>query len=67
MTDSKHALAPWIEEQLSILTKRSGHAWLLQGPSGLGQYTLSLELASEQVTPTKASTPANPRPQSVGM
>ncbi len=45
MTDSTHALAPWIEEQLSVLTKRSGHAWLLQGPSGLGQYTLSLELA----------------------
>ena len=39
------ALAPWIEEQLTTLSQRSGHAWLLHGPSGLGQYTLSLELA----------------------
>jgi len=45
MTDKNSVLAPWIDEQLGLLSKRSGHAWLLQGPSGLGQYTLSLELA----------------------
>ncbi len=45
MTDQSAALAPWIDDQLGLLSQRSGHAWLLQGPSGLGQYTLSLELA----------------------
>jgi len=45
-------IAPWIEEQLTLLSQRSGHAWLLQGPSGLGQYTLSLELARSWLCPT---------------
>lgn len=38
-------LAPWIQTQLRQLLVQRGHAWLLQGPSGLGQYTLALELA----------------------
>ncbi|MFO1262465.1 MAG: DNA polymerase III subunit delta' [Rhodoferax sp.] len=38
-------LAPWIRTQLRQLLLQRGHAWLLQGPSGLGQYTLALELA----------------------
>lgn len=38
------ALAPWIAAQRSRLLAQRGHAWLLQGPSGLGQYTLGLEL-----------------------
>ena len=38
-------LAPWLQTQLSTLLQRRGHAWLLQGPSGLGQYTLGLALA----------------------
>jgi DNA polymerase-3 subunit delta' len=37
--------APWIGEQLERLLAQRGHAWLLQGPSGLGQYTLALDLA----------------------
>ena len=37
--------SPWIQGQLTTLLQRRGHAWLLQGPSGLGQYTLALELA----------------------
>jgi DNA polymerase-3 subunit delta' len=38
------APAPWIASQtLQILAQR-GHAWLLQGPSGLGQYPLALAL-----------------------
>ena len=37
--------APWVQAQLQDLLQRRGHAWLLQGPSGLGQYTLALELA----------------------
>ncbi len=42
------ASLPWIErqrEQLLAAQSRVGHAWLLQGPSGLGQYRLALELA----------------------
>lgn len=38
--------APWIQRQLTHLLRQQGHAWLLQGPSGLGQYTLGLALAS---------------------
>jgi len=37
--------APWIRTQLRQLLTQRGHAWLLQGPSGLGQYKLALGLA----------------------
>jgi DNA polymerase III subunit delta' len=37
--------APWIQAQLRQLLAQRGHAWLLHGPSGLGQYTLALSLA----------------------
>ena len=37
--------APWIERQRAHLLAQRGHAWLLQGPSGLGQYELGLGLA----------------------
>lgn len=39
------ARPPWIAEQAGRLLAQRGHAWLLQGPSGLGQYTLALDLA----------------------
>ena len=38
--------APWIARQATELLAQRGHAWLLQGPSGLGQYDLALALAS---------------------
>lgn len=38
--------APWVQRQLETLLAQRGHAWLLQGPSGLGQYGLALQLAS---------------------
>ncbi|MET0310449.1 MAG: DNA polymerase III subunit delta' [Burkholderiaceae bacterium] len=37
--------APWITRQLGRLLAQRGHAWLLQGPSGLGQYALGLAMA----------------------
>jgi DNA polymerase III subunit delta' len=37
--------APWIAAQTQQLLAQRGHAWLLQGPSGLGQYALALALA----------------------
>ena len=37
--------APWIDAQLRQLQAQRGHALLLQGPSGLGQYELALGLA----------------------
>lgn len=37
-------LAPWIAAQRAALLAQRGHAWLLQGPSGLGQYALGLAL-----------------------
>jgi DNA polymerase-3 subunit delta' len=36
---------PWIATQTRQLLAQQGHAWLLHGPSGLGQYRLALELA----------------------
>jgi DNA polymerase-3 subunit delta' len=39
------AMPPWIARQSQALAARPGHAWLLQGPSGLGQYGLALALA----------------------
>lgn len=43
--NTRPVLSPWLQGQLTSLLGRQGHAWLLQGPSGLGQYTLALELA----------------------
>jgi len=37
--------APWIAAQTRELLAQRGHAWLLTGPSGLGQYDLALALA----------------------
>ena len=38
-------LAPWLQTQLQSLLTQRGHAWLLGGPSGLGQFELALALA----------------------
>ncbi len=40
----KPVSAPWIAAQTTHLLQQRGHAWLLQGPSGLGQYELALNL-----------------------
>lgn len=39
------AVPGWLTRQLQTLLAQSGHAWLLHGPSGLGQYDLALQLA----------------------
>lgn len=39
------SLPDWITEQRRMLLAQRGHAWLLYGPSGLGQFALALELA----------------------
>ena len=39
------ALAPWLQASLENLLTRPGHAWLIQGSTGLGQYDLALALA----------------------
>lgn len=52
------ALAPWLTPQLRRLIAQPGHAWLLHGVSGLGQYVLAQALADawlcEQPTPDGA-------------
>ena len=35
----------WLAAQRTQLLAQRGHAWLLHGPSGLGQFTLAMELA----------------------
>ena len=51
-------IAPWIAAQTTQLLAQRGHAWLLHGPSGLGQYSLAMELVSawlcERPTPQGA-------------
>ena len=42
-------LAPWLQQQLRSLLAQRGHALLLSGPSGLGQYDLALALATAAV------------------
>ena len=37
-------LPPWLANQRDALLAQRGHAWLLAGPSGLGQYALALSL-----------------------
>ena len=43
---SANLQAPWIAAQTASLLAQQGHAWILAGPSGLGQYELALALAS---------------------
>ncbi len=43
---SAAGLPPWQQAQLKALLQQRGHALLLTGPSGLGQYALALALAS---------------------
>ena len=38
------AMAPWLLAQTRQLLLQRGHAWLLHGPAGLGQYTLGLAM-----------------------
>ena len=38
-------LPPWIATQVESLLSQNGHAWLLSGPSGLGQFELAMALA----------------------
>ncbi|MDP2369418.1 DNA polymerase III subunit delta' [Rhodoferax sp.] len=41
---SEPVLAPWIASQARQLLSQRGHAWLLAGPTGLGQYSLAMAL-----------------------
>ena len=51
-------ISPWLQTQLESLLNQRGHAWLLAGPSGLGQFELALALAKawlcENATPQGA-------------
>ncbi|MFP5466953.1 MAG: DNA polymerase III subunit delta' [Gammaproteobacteria bacterium] len=45
MNNLANPMAPWLLRQLQQLRQHRGHALLLAGPSGLGQYELALGLA----------------------
>ena len=49
-------LPPWINAQAKSLLAQQGHAWLLQGPTGLGQYTLATALVSAWLCESEAAT-----------
>lgn len=57
MTD-RADVAPWIQAQAKQLLGQRGHAWLLQGPSGLGQYSLALALAQAWLCESPSDTGA---------
>ena len=44
-TPASAPLPAWTARQLATLLAQRGHAWLLNGPSGLGQFELALALA----------------------
>ena len=46
LDSGRTVLAPWLQTQLEALLVQRGHAWLLGGPSGLGQFELALALAT---------------------
>ena len=58
MSDSAGTLAPWLAAQRASLLAQRGHAWLLQGPSGLGQYQLGLELVRAWLCETPSASGA---------
>jgi DNA polymerase III subunit delta' len=45
MNAAAPAIAPWISAQTQTLLAQRGHAWLLAGPSGLGQFDVAMSLA----------------------
>lgn len=49
-------LSPWLRVPLADLLRQRGHAWLLQGPSGLGQYELGLAMAAAWLCEQPAET-----------
>jgi DNA polymerase III subunit delta' len=53
-------LPPWLAAQRDALLAQRGHAWLLHGPSGLGQYEIALSLVQAWLceAPGKAATDA---------
>lgn len=55
MSNTSATSAPWIAQQLQQLLAQRGHAWLLQGPSGLGQYELALAMASAWLCETPSA------------
>jgi DNA polymerase-3 subunit delta' len=46
MTNGNKALAPWLEVDLERLLTQRGHAWLVTGTAGLGQFELAMAMAS---------------------
>jgi DNA polymerase III subunit delta' len=52
-------LPPWLAKQRDALLAQRGHAWLLHGPSGLGQYDLALSLAQAWLCEAPGKLPTN--------
>jgi DNA polymerase-3 subunit delta' len=44
MSTDASTVAPWIAAQTQTLLNQRGHAWLLAGPSGLGQFDVAMAL-----------------------
>lgn len=44
MSTDSTMMAPWLAQQRQALLSQRGHAWLLQGPSGMGQFELGMAM-----------------------
>ena len=44
MSAQPEQLAPWLQRPRQTLLAQRGHAWLLQGPSGMGQFELGMSM-----------------------
>ncbi len=51
MSEAKD-LAPWLEADLARLLAQRGHAWLVTGTAGLGQFELAMAMASSWLCET---------------
>jgi DNA polymerase III subunit delta' len=53
-------LAPWLAAQRDALLAQRGHAWLLHGPSGLGQYEIALSMVQAWLCEAPGKTVTDP-------
>ncbi|MEN9781323.1 MAG: DNA polymerase III subunit delta' [Burkholderiaceae bacterium] len=58
---------PWVARQRESLAAKPGHAWLLQGAAGLGQYELAIELAASWLCEAPGTKPCGQCPSCHGI
>jgi DNA polymerase-3 subunit delta' len=52
-------LAPWVEADLERLLAQRGHAWLITGMAGLGQFEIAMAMAASALCEKPATQEAD--------